>query len=455
MIKNRIKDIKKYTFFIMLIGLGFLWTSTAYIAQAYRMLTMLEGATVNLISCGAYYVCQAAGVALVAFLFAKRPAFAGGRLFPFTSTLFVVICSAATLYVKSSNLIIVFGALLNFGIGILSACYLTKLATDIPQQRRGLVFGCAYALGSLGTWFISMPMGGRFLWHSTSFLAISALAVLTIPFIFRLSANSVKGIEESKSTERFDSKLLLLPAAVLFLISMENTLGFAFPLKAAAGSVYIEFTRIFYGVGLIIAGLASDVNRRYGAICCLAALAFPFGALALGSSMAGESIMWILAYLFLGFWSVYRILVFSDIAGKAGVPSLAVFGLMFGRLGEAAGTLAAGLFEGMPLVIISGAVFVLVIALFFILYQELYAAAVGPEELEEKRFAKYSARCGFSAREQEIFALIIRGMSNSEIAASLYITESTVKFHIGNIFKKSGFNRRFELIADYKLGNRS
>ena len=104
MIKNRMQDIKKNAFFIMLIGLGFLWTSTAYIAQAYRMLTMLEGAAVNLISSGAYYVCQAAGVALVAFLFAKRPAFAGGRLFPFSSTLFVVVCNAATLYIKSLNL---------------------------------------------------------------------------------------------------------------------------------------------------------------------------------------------------------------------------------------------------------------------------------------------------------------------------------------------------------------
>ena len=71
----------------------------------------------------------------------------------------------------------------------------------------------------------------------------------------------------------------------------------------------------------------------------------------------------------------------------------------------------------------------------------------------KQRFTAYSVRFGFSAREQEIFALIIRGMSNAEIAAALYITESTVKFHIGNMFKKSGFAHRSELITDYKLGN--
>lgn len=41
-------------------------------------------------------------------------------------------------------------------------------------------------------------------------------------------------------------------------------------------------------------------------------------------------------------------------------------------------------------------------------------------------------------------------MSNTEIARALYITESTVKFHVGNIFKKTGFSSRLELIADYR-----
>ena len=43
-------------------------------------------------------------------------------------------------------------------------------------------------------------------------------------------------------------------------------------------------------------------------------------------------------------------------------------------------------------------------------------------------------------------------MSNLEIAGTLYITESTVKFHVGNIFKKIGCSSRLDLIADYKLG---
>jgi hypothetical protein len=47
----------------------------------------------------------------------------------------------------------------------------------------------------------------------------------------------------------------------------------------------------------------------------------------------------------------------------------------------------------------------------------------------------------------------VKGMSNAEISGALYITESTVKYHAGNIFKKTGRSSRLELIADYKLGS--
>lgn len=454
MIKSGYAQIKnKYLYFSALIGLGFLWTGTAYIVQAYRLFRLLDGGTVNMLVCGVYYVCQAAGIGAVGLLFNKRATLAGGRVLPFWATVIALVCTAASLFLSSLAVIIATGTLLNIAIGVLSGCYLTRLATDIPQQRRGLVFGGAYAFGSIGTWLISLPMGGRFLWHGGSFFAIATLAAVSLMLLRRLSAppqTEAGGYLRA----RFSKKVLWLAAAVLFLLSMENTLGFSFPLRGAADSVYIEFTRAFYGVGLVIAGLVSDKSRRWGAICCLAALAFPFAALALGSNVTGETAMWMLAYLFLGFWSVYRILVFSDIAGKSGMPVFAVFGLLAGRLGEAAGTLGAGVFTGTPLVVLSGAVFVLVIGFFFLLYQKLYNAVTSPEEAEKRRQMEYVSRFGLSAREQEIFSLIIQGMSNTEIADALYITESTVKFHAGNIFKKTGLGSRLELITDYKLGDK-
>lgn len=445
--------IKTYTYIAALIGLGFLWTGTAYIAQAYRLLDLLDGGTVNLLTCGAYYVLQAAGVGIVALLFKKRFTVASGKPLPFFVTLAALLLTATSVFSSSLALIIIAGALLNICIGVLSGCYITRLATDIPQQRRGIVFGGAYAFGSLGTWLISLPMGGRFLWHGGSFFVIAALALASLLLLKWLTP--LQRMEKSGEFGHagLGKNVIWLAAVVLVLLSMENTLGFAFPLKGAANSVYIEFTRAFYGVGLIVAGLISDKNRRWGAVCCLCALAFPFAALALGGSVSGETAMWMLAYLFLGFFSVYCILVFSDISGKTGFPAWAAFGLLAGRLGKAAGTLGAGLFTGAPLIVLSGVVFIFVIALFFLLYQKLYSQSVSPEEAEARKLAEYVHHFSLSAREREIFSLIIEGMSNSEIANALYITESTVKFHVGNVFKKTGASNRSELIADYKLRN--
>jgi DNA-binding CsgD family transcriptional regulator len=454
MIKSvNVKTKNKYLYLTALIGLGFLWTGSAYFVQMYRLLVFLDGGTVNLLVCGAYYVCQAAGIGIVSLLFTKRMTFAGGRLLPLCASAAALICIAVSLFTPSLAVIITSGALLNIAIGILSGCYLTRLATDVPQQHRGLLFGAAYAFGSIGTWLLSLPMGGRFLWHGSSFLALVVLAALPLLFLRRLTPPPV--IERSGYMYAgLNTKSIWLAAAVLFLLSMENTLGFSFPLRGAADSVYIEFTRVFYGVGLIIAGLVSDRNRRWGAICCMATLAFPFAALALGSNVTGETIMWVLAYLFLGFWSVHRILVFSDISGKSGLPAFAVLGLLAGRLGEAAGTLGAGILTGTPLIILSGAVFVLVIGLFFLLYQKLYYTTISPEEAEKRWQMEYVSRFGLSAREQEIFSFIVQGMSNTEIANTLYITESTVKFHVSNIFKKTGHGSRLALITDYKLGDK-
>jgi DNA-binding NarL/FixJ family response regulator len=48
-------------------------------------------------------------------------------------------------------------------------------------------------------------------------------------------------------------------------------------------------------------------------------------------------------------------------------------------------------------------------------------------------------------RESQIVELVKRRLSNKEIGAVLNIQESTVKFHLSNVFSKLGVNRRSEL----------
>jgi DNA-binding NarL/FixJ family response regulator len=56
-------------------------------------------------------------------------------------------------------------------------------------------------------------------------------------------------------------------------------------------------------------------------------------------------------------------------------------------------------------------------------------------------------------REHEIFALIADGLSNAEIGARLYITDTTVKTHITHIFQKLGVRDRVQaVVLAYRTG---
>jgi len=53
---------------------------------------------------------------------------------------------------------------------------------------------------------------------------------------------------------------------------------------------------------------------------------------------------------------------------------------------------------------------------------------------------------GLTAREAEVIGLIGQGLSNAEIAGTLYISETTVKTHINNVFAKIGARNRADAV---------
>ena len=55
-----------------------------------------------------------------------------------------------------------------------------------------------------------------------------------------------------------------------------------------------------------------------------------------------------------------------------------------------------------------------------------------------------------TARELEVLAGVARGLTNAEIGRELFISETTVKFHVGNLMRKLDVSRRAEAV--YAVG---
>ena len=53
---------------------------------------------------------------------------------------------------------------------------------------------------------------------------------------------------------------------------------------------------------------------------------------------------------------------------------------------------------------------------------------------------------GLTKSEIPVVELVIQGLRSKEVAALLFVTEKTVKFHLTNIYKRLGINNRSQLI---------
>lgn len=88
---------------------------------------------------------------------------------------------------------------------------------------------------------------------------------------------------------------------------------------------------------------------------------------------------------------------------------------------------------------------------FYVLLRTEEAEELKPMEKEEKvldlenLFPKLQ-NMGLTPREAEIAGLLLKGLSNHEIGEKLCISETTVKKHVSNIFKKLDISRREQLL---------
>lgn len=433
----------------LIIALCFLWTSTGYLTWMYHLLNYTEASTVDWLTEVIGYFFQAAGLFLFSIVqkynknfFSKKSAFVSCIGADF---IFMIL----SVLINQLMPILIFGYLMNLFHGIIAGFYLTLLATQVEQTYRSIVFGGAYASSSIASWLLSMPNHSTFLRSGYALIIYSIFICITIGMIVvekeRIPLEKIPFTGERNSTGT-----IALAGLTVLLVSLTRGIGFYFPMADISKGISLEFSRAFYAIGLILAGIVGDRSRKYGAVSCLAALFFPFAMIALSNEVGISMVLWILGYCLFGFLAVFRVVLFSDIARmKEDFLYMAGFGLMFGRIGDAAGNLTGIILNDrlIPLVVAASICFVVTYVVFFLLYNKLYMPDVKPLPSREERMLTFIQDHELSSRETEVLQLITEGASNGEISAKLFITENTVKFHVRNILKKTGCSNRTELLA--------
>lgn len=438
--KNVLKNpILKST---LLVFLSFLLTSTGHLAWMYHLMTFVSAQTSDLITMVAGYALQAAGVGIFA-LFLRFGRLSPRSLFAASNVLYAV-CLVPSVLGTSAEGSAVFGLLMSFFCGMIAGAYLYELTVSPSSNRVAASFGIGYSSATVVAWLLSLLSDGSGFVLAVCFV----LAALNILCTFLPSGTAEC---PPKTVKPSPAKLLILMGGVVLLFSLVNNIGFSFSTLEIQNGLRLEFSRLFYAVGLIAAGFLADRSRKYGAICALAALVIPFIVFALRGEPISSSIFWAIGYLAFGFYSVFRVVLFSDISRESGRIYLSGLGLLIGRLGDAVGSGICTALSGMESVrvVIAALLFIGSVFLFFGIYRILYVPNAARQKSEREIFNEFSSKHDLSPREREVLKLVLSDKTNKEIAEELFVSESTVKFHVHNLLQKTGCKTRLELITDY------
>ena len=413
----------------------FLLTSSGYLAWVYHLMELVTPRGSDALSMVTGYAMQALGILLFSLLL-RRTQNTGPMLFGVL--VLHMLCLVPAVLSHSVFWVLLYGSVLNLLIGWIEGYYLHRLTCEPDAARSAFTLGIGYSVSILVSWILSV-VGGSILYYSDRILFVCLVMTAMAFFVLYPAQRGDEGEEaisslysairsvnspenrsairsvnspENRSAIRsvsssanstvnnpvngssFAGNSLLLHAAVLvFLFSVVNSCGFGFPSADLKSGISLEFSRLFYAAGLLVAGFLNDRSRKYGAVCALAALIIPFIMLALQGEQVPLLIFWALSYFTFGFYSIYRMVLFSDLARRTGLLYLSGYGLLIGRIGDSFGEAACLLLEKrlFPLLGITGLFFIIAVFVLFRIFPVLYLPAAPAAGLSERSGAgRYS-----------------------------------------------------------------
>ena len=426
--KNNIK-------YILILAIGFFWCSSLYLTQEQYLVNYAETNFINIVELLFGSLSMALGILLFGLLYKhNRNMKMYYIMFMILSIVFMISFFATkNIYLMSICMCLtcLFGTA-GFGAGF----HFSLIGSNVLKEYRGRVFALGYGLGSIGTYLVVLLPES---FYSSIESLILYIPMLLLNLYLVIKYTKLYQIKEEKYTLSFKDYFIRLSIMVLVMALLSALATDVIALNTINISGGYGNTRIYYCLGLLVAGYLADKKNSLFEI--LTIVSFIFSLLTIILLKDGYSIKLIagLSYSFVAFFVVYRTISFmSYVDNKKNMMFACAFGLMYSRIMEGLMVLFEDkLISHYTLLIVVFMILLsLVIVLYFLFYYQKNIMS------ENDAIKNISIKYKLGSQEEKVLALLIQGLSNQEIADTLYVSVNTIRNHIANIYKKTGMKKK-------------
>lgn len=452
---------KRIGFISILIGLLFFLNSSQYLSWFYILGNNYAANVVDLVGQILGKLFQAIGIIVFCFygkFYKNRP----NRILEFS--ILIAINFVITVFAIAPPLrgfCHITGLVMNIVIGMLYALYVSFIIELVPKKYYATSFGLGIGISCVFSYILyAFDKDYSFMTDIKCLYFYGMLAFFIILYLVqkqKLIISASVEIVNAESTQTETPNINIIISGILFtLISITYVLGYFTPSGDITDfHISVEVMRLVYFISLVVAGVLNDRSRRLGNILSLLALTFAFSMPLMRDFSTGVYITWIISYFAGGFITICRAILFLDIAKDSKKTYLAPVGIAIGRAGEPIGMFIRIKLEAnnMLLLFTISFFFAITIVLFTIMFINSNRSTINYDDSVTDFHRLFTTRYELSPREIQILDEILARKQNKEIAASLYITEATVKFHVKNLLAKTKCKNRNELIKLYNASN--
>ena len=319
-----------------------------------------------------------------------------------------------------------------FGAGY----HFSLLASNVYREYRGRVFAIGYGLGSIGT-YILVLLPESFYSSIQSLIIYIPVVMLNIYLV--LKRTKLNEINEEQHTQGFKNyfiriSIIVLAMSLLSALSTDVIALYTINIPGGYGG-----TRLYYCLGLLVAGYLADKKNNLFGILTIVSFIFLLLSIILLKDGYSIGIIASLSYSFVAFFVLFRTMCFINMCdNKKSIIWASAFGLMYSRIMEGLMVLFEErlILHYTFLIIAIMITLSLVIVLFFLLYFEK------SKMTENDAVKNIAIKCKLSVQEEKVLNLLIQDFNNQEIADKLYISVNTIRNHVANIYKKTGMKKK-------------